>query len=215
MKKVILILVLLSTSINCFAQNQPADIINKDGSRATNAYYKDTHNYLNQFVGTWLYTNTSTNTSLEMRLFKRLMNYSFNNTFEDILYGEYRYVENGIEKINTLTNLNINHVDAINYGINGNFILDKNSSPICNECSSNQKRVLITLKDNTKHSIHDIRARVDIVGGQTIMKALIYSNGMTWHGVPGTGNVIRDLVRPGVDVGVTIPIAYYDFIKQP
>jgi hypothetical protein len=214
MKKLLIISVFYISINLTNAQSPVIDLLNQGAGHEQGAYYKDTNNYLDEFVGTWIFTNLSTNTNLEIRLFKKIMNQSNNNTYEDILYGEYKYVENGVEKLNTLSNLSINYTNVENYGIDGNYLLDKKSAPLCIECTSNQKGIGLIITENGKEISYNFKARVFNIGGQFIMKALIYSDGISFKGLPSTGNQIKDLVRQGIDVGVTIPIGYYDLIKQ-
>jgi len=86
------------------------------------AYYKDLNNQLDPFVGTWKYTNG--NTSLTITLQKKLIQefqdggYHF---FHDILAGEYKYIENNIEKINTLSEFSVQK-GPFEYSITGNIL---------------------------------------------------------------------------------------------
>lgn len=75
-------------------------------------YFKDINNDFNSFEGTWEYT--SGNTSLTISFRKRInvhQQSEISNYHLDALVGEYKYIENGIEKVNTLSNLINNHSD--------------------------------------------------------------------------------------------------------
>lgn len=124
-------------------------IFQGDGSsgQVENAYYKDTYNDYDRFEGTWRYANNGD--TLEIVLKKKEMQYIKSlpkNYFEDILIGEYRYVENGIEKLNTLDNLNINFNDPYNYNIVGGIIRKYDPSlpsGYCAGCEPGDVKVLL------------------------------------------------------------------------
>jgi hypothetical protein len=100
--KTLYIIFFISTSI--FAQSPIIDIEEYTyKSEIENAYYKDINNYFNDFEGTWLYTNG--NTSLKIVLTKETMQYT-GKFYTDGITGEYQYIENGLEKRNTLSNTN-------------------------------------------------------------------------------------------------------------
>ena len=83
-----------------------------------NAYRKDIYNFQNQFVGTWVYQNGQE--YLEVRFIKKEMFWRPAPTqfYEDVLVGEYKYIDsNGIEKVNSLSNLNVNHENLFNYNL--------------------------------------------------------------------------------------------------
>ncbi len=95
-----------------------------DGDRnIQGAYYKDLDNDLNNFVGTWEYINGTT--SLTITLLKKEMQPFTSgdvNFYEDIIVGEYQYIENGMVKINTLPELLIPK-DPYEYNITGNGLI--------------------------------------------------------------------------------------------
>jgi hypothetical protein len=96
--------------------------------------YKDSDNRFNLFEGSWKFTSGST--SLEIRFSKKQnmisqesnVNYSF-----DALVGEYKYVENGSLKINTLQNLNIDTNNAYDYNLVATHYR-KYGDLTCNNC---------------------------------------------------------------------------------
>ena len=97
-------------------------------------YYKDLNNRFNVFEGNWRFT--SGNTYLEIKLDKKVnvkSNAILGDYFYDALVGEYKYVENGVLKINTMSNMAINHSDAENYNILATN-LSKYGDLTCNGC---------------------------------------------------------------------------------
>ena len=98
MKKIITTITLLLGFTLCKAQLVEQTIIpleNLRGQSAGNVYYKDVHNLLNPFVGTWLYTNGTTSLKLVLR---KIIGHDNDYNIKDILVGEYEYIENGVSK---------------------------------------------------------------------------------------------------------------------
>lgn len=110
--------------LGCNAQS-PIKSLYDGETGIVGAYYKDLDNDLDKFVGTWKYTNGST--SLTITLIKKVMQPLISenmNYYEDIIIGEYKYIENGVEKINTLPQLLVNK-GPYEYNISGNILIGK------------------------------------------------------------------------------------------
>ena len=116
MKHIIIILIALSL-LNCKAQTVVS--MNNNGNYgAEGFYFKDINNDFNTFEGTWLYTDG--NSSLKVTFQKKINNHDLSeisNYHFDALVGEYQYIENGAEKVNTLLNINNNHSDPYDYNL--------------------------------------------------------------------------------------------------
>lgn len=141
--KNILFTIIILAFFDCKAQNPIIDLYgSNDFGAIDNAYYKDIENFLNQFEGTWIYTNG--NTTLKVSFLKKSM---INlpppgkSYYSDFLVGEFQYIENGIEKSNTLSNLDLNHSSIWSYNLVGNSKLGNNNFPPCNECPVSTKRL--------------------------------------------------------------------------
>ena len=107
------------------------------GSSENRYYYKDLNNHLNVFQGTWVYTNG--NTSFTIVLQKKLMGHisipTFNiSYYTDAIIGEYKYIENGVEKINTLQNLFNNYSDPFDYNILMSSVSISSDANSCINC---------------------------------------------------------------------------------
>ena len=131
-----LILIASLFFINCKAQTPILPLYNNsEFGDVANAYYKDVDNFHGQFVGTWLYTNGTT--SIKVVFEKRDMYYRDSPIpfYYDKLVGEIRYVESGIEKLNTLPNLSISYPNNIwKYNIVDLAKTKNTFSPICDIC---------------------------------------------------------------------------------
>jgi len=115
------------------------------------AYYKDTYNDFNNYTGTWKYTNGTT--SLTITLQKKAMkvrNYGQNTIYEDVLVGGYKYIENGVEKINTLAQLSTDLPNVYSYNIVGKVIIGPNSQ-YCLNCGPNDRKILLTFNDPNRY----------------------------------------------------------------
>lgn len=152
MKKLLLIAIVVSLN-SCIAQTIKP-LFSKGGEIIPGGYYKDLDNDFNKFIGTWEYSNGTT--SLKIVLQKKTQVFNGNhNAYYDLLVGEYRYVENGIEKVNTLSLLTAPPENEYGHSIVGAFIIKNNSVPVCDDCSSNERRVALNFTDPERPGITD------------------------------------------------------------
>lgn len=104
-----------------------------------NAYLKDTTNELNKYIGTWKYQ--SGNESLTIVLDKYL-HYDFGAYFEDMLIGEYKYVDAaGTTIINSLPDMTDMSIDPLEHNIKLAFFIYKGQYPKCLECGATEFRI--------------------------------------------------------------------------
>ena len=200
MKNFITILLLALININCKAQNTN-NTTNTDYTNLPNGcYLRDINNYLNPYVGEWKYVNGSTTLLIKLR---KIVNYNNGTYSEDMLIGEYQYVENGIEKINTLANFSTNFLDQYFHDINGNMLKRNADSPACNDCGSNP-RVSLIYSDPIK-----LVAGTMCIGINDIdtIKVYIITSGIHYIQNP-------DDSLDYENVGFTIPNGWYVLEKQ-
>jgi hypothetical protein len=143
-KKYIIILLFV---LNLFKTNAQAvlDISDYDGvTRVQGAYYKDTKNKLDPYVGSYVYTNGTT--SLKF-VFKKVLSKNGSLYSEDLIVGEYQYIENGVEKANTLNRFNLNYTadDVWKHSVDSNYIAD--AASYCTDCSPNEEHLYASLFD--------------------------------------------------------------------
>jgi len=162
---------------------------------ATNYYLKDTYNDFDQFVGTWKYDNPQTNTSLIIKLKKVIKFYGENSdVYVDCLAGEYIYIENNMEIVNTIANLNIQSNPYRN-NIMGYLMITDNTYPICPECPEDVIRIKLSFDDPEReynsggmHMWHKTEAD----GTEKIMIELYYDGlGLRYWEHPTTPNTLR------------------------
>lgn len=119
---IVIVLVVVSS---CKAQN-PVVAIDANYSSASNGtYFKDLNNEMEKFVGTWLYNINGISFTLTLQKKESVFN---GKHYEDILIGEYKYVSNGTEVVNTLPN--INNPNPVKHKVFGNYVLP------CNGCNN-------------------------------------------------------------------------------
>ncbi|WP_417195240.1 DUF6705 family protein [Bizionia sp.] len=155
---ILILFLLIGTS--CKAQSPIINIEDDDGSAIVNAYYKDTNNLLDPFVGTWIFDDGAQ--YLKIVFEKRTMIYN-GKYYEDLLIGEFQYKENNVELTNTLNNLLNSLPHIYQYNINGNYI-QTNSSPFESYTSDNFRVGLTMSEPNGCASNLDVRTGV--VNGQ-------------------------------------------------
>ena len=108
-----------------------------------NAYYKDLSNIRDQFVGSYIYNNGSE--QIKVR-FKKIDQFYRNNDnlpcYIDYLVGEIQYINSaGIQKFNSLANLNNTYTDINGYSMySGPYLINK-SAPQCMSCPIGTKRL--------------------------------------------------------------------------
>ena len=151
MKKIFYLVSLLSLTF-CKAQIPTIDLYGNEDYGANGSYYKDINGFQNQYIGSWLYTNG--NTSLKIIFQKRnkiLKGNSNHFYYVDFLIGEYQYIENGIEKVNTLnqvnTNYGSNYEDIQKHNLYGEIAINIFNRPKCTFCIPNEKRLEMGLNE--------------------------------------------------------------------
>lgn len=205
MKKIFYTTFLAILSFNCKAQLTIVPIQNKyNVNIQSNTYLMDVEGLLDPYVGTWLYTNGTT--SLKFILRKEFNN---NNGYyhEDVLYGEYQYIQDGVEKINTLNQIDNIYSSQAKHTIGGNYIINKNVYTRCNECEENEKRVYLFMGDPlTGGRAADLILRRIMDSGQPAIVAYI-----RFDGIKDIGSTIDDRETEFVDS--TISNGNYILIK--
>lgn len=167
------ILLFIISIVSCKAQSPIINIEDDDGSAIENAYYKDTNNLLDPFVGTWIFDDGTQ--YLKIVFEKRTMIYN-GKYYEDLLIGEFQYKENNVELTNTLSKLTDPALPNVyHHSIDGNYI-QTNSSPFEEYTSENFRFGLIMSVPNGRSSKLDVR--IAVVNGQEAIQ-IFKRGGMT------------------------------------
>ena len=201
MKNILLIFTIILSILSCKAQSPIIDIADKQTELVDGAYIKDIYNELDKFVGTWVYTNG--NTSLTVIFQKKTQVYN-GSWYEDLLVGEYQFIENGVEKINTLSNLNTLS-DPYEHNLTGCLILLKYQFPGCPECDPSEKRVKIDFTDPSTNMAH--------LNGIMYM-GLRYINDIPEKMQINFGKKGTNIVEDGAPLEPNVPFGTYLLVKQ-
>ena len=169
--KTLKIIIIVLIAISCRAQSPIIDISESELGQPDGYYMKDINNLLNPFEGTYLFTNGTT--SFKIILVKKVQQYN-GRFYEDLIIGEYQYIENGIEKVNTLNQINTVYNDQRSHNIDGNLIVDNNFRLWkCPTCPINEKRFHGSIRDTSTDRYARITMRRTVDAGQEVMKIKI------------------------------------------
>ncbi len=213
MKKIFYIIIAFYTiGVNAQIEILPLNGGAKRYGFVNNAYYKDIDNVLNQYVGTWLFTNG--NNSFKIILQKKehvYMSAGVIKFYTDFIVGEFQYIENGVEKINTLSNLATNYSYIFDYNIVGHALIPNNLFLSCNNCATNEKRLMADLTEPNTRNVSGLEAKI-------IFRKVI-ENGVEklitnfYQESPSRG-ILNDGSPTTIDEN-TVPYGEYILIKQP
>lgn len=134
MKNHILILFLIAFT-SC--KSQSVNIKNWNGNYVANTYYEDIDNELNQFEGTYQFTNGNNELTFT---FKKQLKYYNTSYYQDLLTGEYKYKEGGVILVDNLNRINQNLLNKYSHDICGNTLIYNDMKPNCDNCLPNQLR---------------------------------------------------------------------------
>ena len=216
MKKLKKIICIISILIVSICKSQSIVPLYGSGHAGENGYYyKDLDNFLNQYEGTWLYTFG--NTSLKIVLVKKVkMPFtSITGTYyRDVLVGEYEYYENGVLKINTLSNLNVNHNKFYSYNLSGKNRINKEIYPKCIDCAVNEYRIKLEYSEPAYKDYQGFDSymliRTVTENGVAKLKLSFIEGNMRGFKIPN--NNIDDIIE--ITATYKIPFGEYVLIKQ-
>lgn len=173
MKNIFIIFILFFTPF-FKSQSVIIDIEEAGFGKPTGYYQQDLNNLLDPFQGTYIFSNG--NTSFKIIL-KKMIKQHFASHYEDMIIGEYQYIENGVEKANTLSNLNIVYPNQfLKHNIAGKRILWTDSNLWkCPQCNPNEKRLALRLNDNISGRRADFLMRRTVVNGQEVLQVKVYN----------------------------------------
>ncbi len=157
-----IILVLILTALSCKAQSliKPLDGGGSCPPYDSNCYEKDTTDEMTKFVGTWKYTSGNTEITFKLKKEEEYQ-ISPDRNYQDLLVGEYKYIENGVEIVNTLADFINNTVSGYRHKIAGGIFMHRLPPYYC-EDNSNPAEIKINANLN-----HPIDSNVD---GQLILR---------------------------------------------
>jgi len=187
------------TAISCKAQSPIYPLSDNTIEIINNAYYKDIDGDLDHFVGTWLYQ--SGNTSFKITLQKALQ-YFNGEYYEDLLTGEYQYIEGGVELVNTFSN---NPVDVFYHNITAPRIIYKGQYPSCPTCSLLERRVFLSFDDPDPN--------LSYISSAIVLRYINDGSGIEKMEVQLVSNGTKILPYDGAPNQPTVPYGEYILIK--
>ena len=176
------------------------------------AYYKDLQDDFQRFIGEWKYEQGLD--TLIVKIVKKEMqfiNYGHISVYEDYLVAEYRYVDNGVEKINTLPNLLINYPDPYDYNIVANIIIKPvpNNSAVCLNCGPNDVMVKGSFNDPERYILGFepiVVLRHKIENG---VEKIFLTMSIFGFKLPSPDGTVSPYDK------YNLPVGLYELIKQP
>jgi len=198
--KHILILVIILTTLSCKAQSIIVPIgSGQNFEKNENYYLKDVNNEFDKFEGTWLYQSGTTQITFQLKKEEHYQA-SENYNYIDLLVGEYQYIENGFEIVNTLSDFDSPFVSGYQHKISGRIFKHRLPS----FCIDNSDVAEIKIKVRLNHPTEEETEGIVILryvndNGTEKLEACIYDN-TTMGNIP--------------NARIDIPNGYYEFIKQ-
>ena len=152
MKKILIFILFFAFMSKAQSQMTIIDFDNYANDLDSQNYYmKDINNYLDQFEGTWKYING--NSEIELVFKKKTFTDHPNpsmTVMQDELVGECRYVKNGVEVLNTLQNIDVNHIMSVEYNISGGVRTSNDRGTIpCYMCTVPNQRLWVDYDEST------------------------------------------------------------------
>jgi hypothetical protein len=150
MKNIFIKLFIILICFSCKAQVViPAE--NAHVEIPSGAHIKDTNNFLDNFIGTWKFTQGNKSFTI---ILNKTLDADYGNVFVDILFGEYKYVDaSGTTLVNTLPLMNANYSSKLNHNICGGTFKRNLEYPRCLACTPNELRAQVSFRDPERRYI--------------------------------------------------------------
>jgi len=200
MKNTVILLFLALGFISCKAQNIIVPIVSGDDYELNSNYYlKDVNNEFDKFVGEWKYENGLNTFVIKLKKEEHYQ-ISDNSDYEDLLVGEYKYVENGVVKANTLSDFDNPIMAGYDHKISGGVFVHFLPSNCLDYSESQEIKVELFIEDPRDENIE----------GRLILRYVVE------NGIEKLQTCIYDYTTLSDDVNdrIIIPDGYYVFEKQ-
>lgn len=167
------------------------------------AYYKDVENFLNNFEGTWVWQDGNSALTFVFEKIESYHNTPLNaNFYEDLLVGEFKYVENGVVIADYLADMNSGNLSR-DRNIRGNSIIYRGWFPRCDACPNDELRVRLHFTDPERQfrATLVLRHGIQWWNQQEYIEARLFVSGLY-------------TVAPGAPTGLRVPAGHYTLLKQ-
>jgi hypothetical protein len=193
MKKNILLITCAFISFMTEAQAPIFPLSDQGWDTIENAYYKDTNNELDSFVGTYIHTEGAT--TFKIILKKQEMFYNpVTSYYEDRIVGDYQFIKDGVEIVNALDKIEPMISDRVEHLLYGNWILNKCTYMPDGDCILGEKRLNISLVDpNSEEHYGRLIIKHRLINGQQALKGLMFFSLVNPSGPPDRVIVEPDL----------------------
>jgi len=158
-----------------------------------------------KYEGTWEYEDGNTSFTITLEK-KEMVYYETFNEYNDILCGEYSYIENGVTIVNTLPTL-IQHPEFGYRNIGNGSIINNDQVLVCDDCAPGEKRVKLYFNDPARDYLDPalvlqfIQEEIPMLNQEGIIKVTLI----------GTGGFIPNENSP---TETMVPYGEYIMIKQ-
>ncbi len=198
MKQLIIVFAFIFT-LSCNAQLNIVPLGSGNPIENNSTYYiKDVSNEFIKFTGTWRYQNGTTEIVFKLKK-EELYRTSVDTYYQDLLVGEYQYIENGTEKVNTLSDFDDPNISGYIHKIKGSVYTHNLPS----YCIDNSNAAEIKVEVQIGHPTDEYAE------GRVILRHIIED------GIEKLQACIYDYTYLGDnDVRLDIPDGYYEFVKQ-
>ena len=185
---------------NCSSQVYALQEFASPIGKPQNSYLKDVMNDFNRYEGEWKYQSGLTVLTLKFRKISNRYNEN-RKIYEDLLIGDYQYVENGNLIIDQLENLNLS-IDPYHHTLNGASFIYNSQFPPCTDCGPYDRRIKLNFRDPERPQVYAyLVMRYTNVGGIEKIEAILYQDIA----------FVLDETSPGT---TRVPMGEYTFIKQ-
>lgn len=197
--KYLINILFIFTILSCKAQNIIVPIGSGENlEHNTNFYLKDVNNEFNKYEGTWKYINGSTEIIFKFEKEEHYLSPS--NYYRDLLVGEYQYIENGTEKVNTLLNFGNPTITGYRHNIKGSVFAHRLPSHCIDNSDISEIKIELIIDQPEEADTEGIVILRHVnENGVEKLQACIYDN-----------TTMGDIPNARID----IPNGYYEFIKQ-
>ena len=211
MKHLFTILSLFLIALSCKAQSPVIDLHTSDFTNIENTYYKDIENFYGQFVGTWVYSDDVK--TIRYRFAKKDMFYyqSQKSFYYDFLVGEMQYIENGVEKINSLNRVDLDFDIIFKYSMSSIAKIGYSFIPLCHECPHDVKRLAMSYDEPTND---DFELSAIFVMRRVVEDSVEKLKVQYKPNTMASGESQRDMSQPSTTTDFTIPYGDYTLVRE-
>jgi hypothetical protein len=165
----------------------------------TNCYEKDINHYFDNFVGEWKFEND--NTTIIFKLKKEIQyQLDVNSNYTDLLVGEFLYIKDNVEIINSLQDFDDINIEGYDHNISGGIFYHELPNNCIDNSPIQEKKVMLFINNPNDENIE----------GHIFLRYMID------NGIEKLQVCLRNKTYFADNEDITFDISngYYEFIKQ-